>query len=293
MVRVSLVIVALSAGCFSTPTFRGGSGSGSDAGNGDASCVDSSAYDATARMDAPITCTWGIPVVLPGAFFGDVTGQPTTNAAMTLMMWDYGPGGTTNDLHYATRAPADDTWTVYDDEPFDTGNNTQDLDPTLNDAGDVLFFLSNASGASTLYETRHTCSGWGTPQPVQSEAGINDVVAIDTVGDGNTLYIAFGGKDMRVLTRPDRDTAFARSVVVDTHALFPGISPDQRSVYDARFDGLGLDHYTRSSLTSSFSSTPTEHLFGSMVVSDAEILDDGVHMIVAMDRVTAAMSTCQ
>lgn len=285
MLRVGLSVAAFCTACFSTPGFHGtsgadGGGSGSDGG------VDS-------MRDAPPDCTWSTPQVLNGAFSGEVSGQPTMNAAMTLMMWDYGPSGMTNDLRWAERSPTAGTWQVHQSEPFDTGNNTIDLDPTLNDAGDIVFYLSNASGSTQLYEARFENGQWQMPVVVVPEASITGTVGIDAIGDGNTLYIAFGGGDLRKLHRPDKNSAFARSDVVGTHALFPGISPDEMDVYQAIQGGEGLDHYVRSSPQGVFGSTPAEHLFGSDEVTDAEILADGVHMIVAMNRVTVGMSTCQ
>jgi hypothetical protein len=247
------------------------------------------------KTDAQVMCSWAAPVTLEGAFAGKVSGQPTMDAAMTLMVWDYGPGGTTNELHWAEKSAQGTTWAVHDDALFDTGDNGADMDPTLNDAGDVLFFVSNQNHSPlTVFETHHTNCGWDKPTPIQTMTTISNLFAIDAVGNGNTLYVATTGGEMHRLTRPDRATKFTVGPAIGTSARYPGISPDELTVYQSKNGVHGFDVYRRPSISDPFPSTSTEPLFGDpLEITDAKILADGVHMIVGMNLITAAMSTCE
>ncbi|HEY4059527.1 MAG TPA: hypothetical protein VGM39_23070 [Kofleriaceae bacterium] len=296
MLRVGLVAAVLSAGCFSTPSFHGQT-SGDDGGDG-GSCTPNNvdAAPAVVKTDAPESCTWRTPVTLEGSFSGEVSGQPTMDSAMTLMVWDYGPDGTTNALHWAEKSAQDTAWAVHDDALLDTGDNGADMDPTLNDAGDVLFFVSNQNSTPlTVYEAHHTNCGWDTPKPIETLTPIEDIFAIDAIGEGNTLYVVNTGGVMYRLTRPDRATKFTVGPAIASGARYPGVSPDELTVYQSETGTHGFDVYHRSSPTAAFPTMTSEPvLFGPpLEISDAKILADGVHMLVTKNLVTAAMSTCQ
>ncbi|MBA7685524.1 hypothetical protein ES703_93949 [subsurface metagenome] len=207
---------------------------------------------------------WGIPVNLGPTVNSSSNDGPgdILDDGLTLFLHSDRTGGSSgSDLYVTTRNTTDDDW----GEPLNLGptvNSSQwEFCPIISADGLTLFFCSNRSGGSGLYDlwvtTRATRQDdWGSPVNLGPTINTSSrEVGPDISADGLTLYFfsdrpgGYGDRDLWMATRSTTDDPWGNPVNLGPRFNTPYaeraafISPDGSTLYFSsdRPGGVG-DH---------------------------------------------------